>query len=78
MLMCVIRAWYDALIMILENTLNGAHEIHVCKIHVCKVKKIRDSQALSYSGGSITLMPHMSIDYSLRGKCKYHECMSKL
>ena len=45
----------------LENTHNRNHEIDVCK-----VEKIRDSQALPYTSDSITLMPHVSIDYSLR------------
>ena len=35
MLMCFIRAWYNALIV---NTRNRGHEIHLCK-----VEKIRDS-----------------------------------
>ena len=57
----------------LENTHSGGHEIHVCKF-----EKIPDSQALPYTSDSITLVPHMSIDYSLRGKCKYFECVCKL
>ena len=56
-----------------ENTHNEDHEIHMCK-----VEKIRDSKALSYTSDSITLIPRMSIEYSLRGKCKYHECVCKL
>ena len=59
-----------------ENTRNGDHEIHMCK-----VEKIRHSQALPYTSDSITLMPHMSIEReirALREKCKYLECVCKL
>ena len=45
----------------LENTHNGDHEIQVCN-----VEKFRDSQTLPYTGESITLVPHMSIDYFIK------------
>ena len=62
MLMCFIRTWYNALIVVSNDISNGDHEIYVCK-----VEKIWDSQALPYTSDSIILMPRMSNDYSQEG-----------